>query len=161
MVSTRTRPGSREFETLTRSASTDVTFIQVARTAVLRGDRLTLEDLEPTTIWLAHDPGHHVGHMATGTFLDLWWHHDSGLATGALRGVLGRADPDAQLLGDAVLRLRDPRISGSGLQYDAVLQNGSFAGSSGACVLFLGPGDVTLEPAHVLQLPGPRDRRLQ
>lgn len=143
MVSTRTRPGSKEFDSLTRSARSAVTFVQVARAAVFQGDKLTLEDLEPTTIWLAHDLGRRVGHMATGTFLDLWWHYDSGLAHTSLRGVLGRADPDAQLLGDAVLRLRDPRISGSGLQYDAVLQNGSLAATTGACVLFLGPGDVT------------------
>lgn len=151
MVSTRTRPGSKEFESLTRSARTTVTFVQIARAAVFEGGRLTLEDLEPTTIWLTHAPGRRVGHMATGTFLDVWWHYDSGLALGSLKGVLGRADPDAQLLGDAVLRLRDPRISGSGLQYDAALINGSVAATVGACVLFLGPGDVT--PAQPPEAP--------
>lgn len=179
MVSSRTRPGSREFLSLMSSARTAVTFVQVARAAVFVGGRLTLEDLEPTTIWLDHDRGERVGHMATGTFLDLWWHPESGLATAALRGVLGRADPDAQLLGDAVLRLRAPRISGSGLQYDAELLNGAMAGTAGACVLFLGPGDVdhgrgrgpdvgptpshraTLAPARFLQLPGPGDRCAQ
>lgn len=142
MVSTRTRPGSPDFLALTRSARDTVTFVQVARAAVLAGRRLTLEDLEPTTIWLAHDQAGRVGHMATGTFLDLWWHPDSGLASGALRAVLGRADPDAQLLGDPVLRLRAPRISGSGLQYDVEVLSGALAGRAGACVLFLGPGDA-------------------
>jgi hypothetical protein len=140
--STRTRPGGREFESLTRAARAAVTFIQVARGAAFADGQLALEDLEPTTIWLAQDPPHRMGHMATGTFLDLWWHDDSGLAAAGLRGVLGRADPDAQLLGDAVLRLRDPRISGSGLRYGAVLLNGSLPRSAGACVLFLGPGDA-------------------
>ena len=142
MVSTRTRPGSPDFVSLTRSAATAVTFVQVARAAVLAGNTLTLEDLEPTTVWLAHDLGERVGHMATGTFLDLWWHPESGLASGGLRGVLGRANPDAQLLGDPVLRLRAPRISGSGLQYAVEVLNGALAGRTGACVLFLGPGDV-------------------
>lgn len=142
MVSTRTRPGSAGFLALTRSARDTVTFVQVARSAVLAGRTLTLEDLEPTTVWLAHDQADRVGHMATGTFLDLWWHPESGLVSGALRAVLGRADPDAQLLGDAVLRLRAPRISGAGLQYDVEILNGALAGRAGACVLFLGPGDV-------------------
>jgi hypothetical protein len=152
MVSTRVRPGSADFLALTRSARNSVTFVQVARAAVLTGNQLTLEDLEPTTVWLAQDQGVRVGHMATGTFLDVWWHPESGLAPGALRAVLGRADPDVQLLGDVVLRLRAPRISGSGLRYDAEVLNGSLAGSVGACVLFLGPGDadrgVTLDPKH-------------
>lgn len=141
MVSTRTRPGSPDFQALTRWARDTVTFVQVARAAVLAGKTLTLEDLEPTTVWLAHDLADRVGHMATGTFLDVWWHPQSGLASSALRAVLGRADPDAQLLGDAVLRLRAPRISGSGLQYDVEVLNGALAGRAGACVLFLGPGD--------------------
>lgn len=142
MVSTRTRPGSPDFLALTRSARDTVTFVQVARAAVLAGKTLTLEDLEPTTVWLAHDQADRVGHMATGTFLDVWWHPESGLASGALRAVLGRADPDAQLLGDPVLRVRSPRISGSGLQYDVEVLNGALAGRAGACVLFLGPGDM-------------------
>lgn len=143
MATTRIRPGSREFEALTRAARTAITFAQVARGAAFQNDRLTLEDLEPTTIWLTHDPARRVGHMATGTFLDLWFHPESGLAAAGLRGVLGRADADAQLLGDTVLRVFRPRISGSGLQYDAVLCSGSLPGTVGSCVLFLGPGDIT------------------
>ena len=54
----------------------------------------------------------------------------------------GGADANAQLLGDAVLQLRAPRLSGSGLQYDAVLLSGSIPATAGACVLFLGPGDA-------------------
>lgn len=148
MVSTRTRPGSREFLRLVGSARTAVTFVQVARAVAFGGGRLTLTDLEPTTVWMAHDDGGRVGHMATGTFLDLWWDPGSGLPGVALRGVLGRADPDAQLFGDAVLRVRSPHISGSGLQYDAELLNGAMAGTAGACVLFLGPGDVEQGSTH-------------
>lgn len=151
MVTTRTRPGSREFLGLVSCARTAVTFVQVARAAVFLGGQLTLEDLEPTTVWLAHDQGERVGHMATGTFLDLWGHPESGLSGAALRGVLGRADPDAQLFGDAVLRMSSPRISGSGLQYDAELLNGAIAGTAGACVLFLGPGDVDQVPTSADQ----------
>ena len=142
MVSSRTRPGSRDFKTLVRSAATAATFIQVARAAVLDRNWLTLEDLEPTTVWLTHGDEERVGHMATGTFLELWWHPESTLSSSGLRAVLGRADPDAQLLGDPVLRLRAPRISGSGLRYDVEVLSGAMARRAGACVLFLGPGDV-------------------
>lgn len=158
MVSTRIRTGSPDFLALTRSARNAVTFVQIARAAVLSGNQLTLEDLEPTTVWLANGQRERVGHMATGTFLDLWWHPESGLAASALRAVLGRADPDAQLLGDPVLRLRAPRISGSGVQYDVEVLNGSLAGRAGACVLFLGPGDAVrvsapTDPTSVLAPP--------
>jgi hypothetical protein len=144
MISTRTRPGSAEFMALVRSARESVTFVQVGRAALLVGKTLTIEDLEPTTVWLARDHTDRVGHMSTGTFLDVWCHPESGLTSNALRAILGRANPHAQLLGDPVLRLRAPRISGSGLRYDVEVLNGALAGRSGACVLFLGPGDAHL-----------------
>jgi hypothetical protein len=148
MVSTRIRTGSPDFLALARSARNAVTFVQIARAAAMSKNQLTLEDLEPTTVWMADGQRERVGHMATGTFLDLWWCPESGLAASALRAALGRADPDAQLLGDPLLRLRAPRISGSGLRYDVEVLNGSWAGRAAACVLFLGPGD-----AH--RVPGP------
>lgn len=141
MVSSRTQPGSRELAALTASARSDARFVQVAGAAVVSGHRLALEDLAPTTVWLLNGAPTTLGHMATGTFLDLWWDPASGLATSALHAVLGRADADTQLLGDTVLRVWAPRIVGSGIQYDMEVLNGALARRTGACVLFLGPGD--------------------
>lgn len=140
MVSSRTRPGSRELKVLARAALTDVTFVQVAGGALADGHRLALRDLAPTTVWLLHGALERVGHMATGTFLDLWWDEESRLSWSALGAVFGQADPQAQLLGDPLLTVRSPVISGSGIQYQVEVLNGTLPRQSGSCVLFVGPG---------------------
>jgi hypothetical protein len=137
----RTQPGSEELAELTRRARTAVTFVQLAGGARADAHGLTLTDLSPSTIWILHDTPQRVGHLATGTFLDLWWDSRSGLSSSWLRGVLGQADPDAQLLGAPVLRVASPRISGSGVHYEIELLAGVLPRDIGACILFLGPGD--------------------
>lgn len=139
-MSTQTRPGSRELTALARAALTDVTFIQVAREARVDGHRLTLLDLAPTTIWLLARPTERVGHMATGTFLDLWWDPASRLGSAALMADLGQADPEASTVDPCIFRVSAPRISGSGLRFDLEVLSGALPPHSGACVLFVGPG---------------------
>ena len=139
-MGSRTRPGSHEMQVLVDAALTDLLFIQVAASAVAAPHRLTLRDLAPTTIWLLQGATRRVGHLSTGTFLDLWWDPSSGLGGSVLPAVFGRADPDAQRLPDPRLLLGSPRISGSGIQYDVEGVIGTLPSHSGACVLFLGHG---------------------
>jgi hypothetical protein len=54
-----------------------------------------------------------------------------------VRGTLTLLDPDAQLAGDAVVTLSDPRVTAPGLTYDAEVLHGLVPAESGACVLFL------------------------
>jgi hypothetical protein len=134
-----------------------VTFIQLAGGATAGANGLTLADLAPSTIWVLHGTPERVGHLATGTFLDLWWEPESGLSSAGLRAALGAADPDAQLLGAPVLRVASPRISGSGIRYEIEVLAGVLARDIGACVLFLGPGD---RPHVHSRDHGPRDSPL-
>jgi len=125
---------------LVDAAPTHLALIQVAGSAAADVHRLTLRDLSPTTIWLLQGAPRRIGHMSTGTFLDLWSDPGSRLGGSALPAHIGLADPEVQRLPDPSLLLRSPRISGSGIQYDIELLSGSLPGHTGACVLFLGPG---------------------
>jgi hypothetical protein len=49
-----------------------------------------------------------------------------------VRGTLSLLDPDARLAGDAVLTLRNPRVTASGLTYDARTPTGLVPQLSGA-----------------------------
>jgi len=147
MPSTRTQPGSQELAELVRHARTAVTFVQVAGGARADAHGLTLSDLSPSTIWILHDTPHRVGHLATGTFLDLWWDAGSGLSSSWLRAVLGQADPDAQVLGSPVLWVSSPQISGSGLTYESDRLGDALPRDVGSCMLFLGPGSRPREDA--------------
>lgn len=148
-MGSRTRPGSQQLQVLVDAALTDLVLIQVAAASTSDAHRLTLADLAPTTIWMLQGPVRRIGHLSTGTFLDLWWDPRSGLSDSSLPAVLGRAAPEGQGLPDPSFVLRAPRISGSGIQYDIEWQAGSAPGHTGACVLFLGPGRPTGGPSDL------------
>jgi hypothetical protein len=139
-MGSRTRPGSQQLQVLVDAALTDLVLIQVAAASSADAHRLILRDLAPTTIWMLQGPVERIGHLSTGTFLDLWWDVGSGLSDSSLPAVLGRADAEGQCLPDPRFLLRSPRIRGSGIQYDIEWVSGSAPGHTGACVLFLGPG---------------------
>ena len=146
-MGSRTRPGSQQLQVLVDAALTDLVLIQVAAASTSDAHRLTLRDLAPTTIWMLQGPVRRIGHLSTGTFLDLWWDPRSGLSDSPLPAVLGRADREGQRFPDPSFLLRSPRISGSGIQYDIDRLSGPGPGRTGACVLFLGPGRPSGPPA--------------
>lgn len=113
------------------------TFVQMARGLHLRHGALRLDDLAPSTIWILHPSSELVGQFSTGEFLDLWCVLYDAPRNRAPRARLTLLDPDAQLLGDPVLLVSSPRISGSGLTYDVKVLSGVIPEDSGSCVLFI------------------------
>lgn len=115
-------------------------FAHVARSLLFDGRALTLVDLAPSTIWASSTPRSALGYLPTGSFLDLWDQRAQRLARPGscrVRGTLSLLDADAHLAGDAVLTLGNPRVTATGLTYDAIIQQGLVPERSGACVLFL------------------------
>lgn len=115
-------------------------YAQLARGLLFDGRSLTLVDLAPSTIWSSPTPSSGLGYLPTGAFLDLWAQRARRLARPSscrVRGTLSLLDPDAQLTGNAVLTLGNPRVTAPGLTYDAEVLHGLVPAESGACVLFL------------------------
>jgi len=115
-------------------------YAQMARGLLFDGRSLTLVDLAPSTIWSSATPAGGLGYLPTGAYLDRWAQRAPRLAlpsSSRVRGTLTLLDPDAQLAGDAVLTLGNPRVTALGLTYDAELLQGLVPAESGACVLFL------------------------
>jgi hypothetical protein len=113
-------------------------FVHIAPNLQFDGRRLTLVDVAPSTIWRSGADAE-LGYLPTGAFLDRWAERDRvlGPGSGCMRGSLSLLDPDASVVGSAVLELSRPRMSASGLTYDAQVVDGMVPGASGACVLFL------------------------
>lgn len=113
-------------------------YAQVARGMRFVGGALTLVDLSPSTIWMSPVPAR-LGYLSTGAFLDRW--ADARLegspGTRRVAGSLALLDADSVLAGDAGLVLSRPRVTPSGLTYDAEVTEGLVPRGSGACVLFL------------------------
>lgn len=115
-------------------------YAHTARGLLFDGRALTLVDLAPSTIWSSATPSSGLGYLPTGAYLDLWARRARRLSRPGscrVRGTLALLDPDAQLAGDAVLTLGNPRITAPGLTYDAEVLHGLVPAESGACVLFL------------------------
>jgi hypothetical protein len=115
-------------------------YAQTARGLLFDGRSLTLVDLAPSTIWSSATSPSGLGYLPTGAYLDLWVQRARRLArpgSSRVRGTLSLLDPDAQLAGDAVLTLDNPRVTAPGLTYDAEVLHGLVPAESGACVLFL------------------------
>jgi hypothetical protein len=115
-------------------------YAHTARGLLFDGRSLTLVDLAPSTIWSSATPSSGLGYLPTGAYLDLWAHRAHRMARPVscrVRGTLALLDADAQLAGDAVLTLSNPRMTVPGLTYDAEVLHGLVPAESGACVLFL------------------------
>lgn len=112
-------------------------FAHAARSVLFDGRSLTLVDLAPSTFWLTATPVATLTYLPTGAFLDLCAERGGAGGEHRVRGTLSLLNPDAQLVGQAVLSLRNPHVTASGLAYDADVLEGLVPAESGACVLFL------------------------
>jgi hypothetical protein len=84
-------------------------------------------------------PTPEVGHVCTGAVLDRWADAttDSRARSWQVPGTLGLLDAEAQVGGDAVFLVSNPRMTADGLAYDAEVVQGAVPKESGACVLYL------------------------
>jgi len=136
-------------------------YVQMARGLLFDGRSLTLVDLAPSTLWSSPKPTGGLDYLPTGAYLDLWARRARRLARPGsyrVRGTLSLLDPDAQLTGDAVLTLGNPRVTAPGLTYDAEVLHGLVPAESGACVLFL-EWDETPTSSHDAEHEVPHQQR--
>jgi hypothetical protein len=136
-------------------------YAHLARGLLFDGRSLTLVDLAPSTIWSSATPSSGLGYLPTGDFLDLWAQRAHRLARPGscrVRGTLSLLDADAQVTGDAVLTLGNPRVTVPGLTYDAEVLHGLVPAESGACVLFL-EWDTAPTPANDAEPDVPHQQR--
>lgn len=114
-------------------------YVQVARSMRFDGVSLTLEDLAPSTVYVACPPAAALGHLPTGMFLDEWYGGTSGFAMRAVPAVLSLLDAGRPRAADIHLTLSLPRIREAGLEYRADVLDSEVPPTSGACVLFIRP----------------------
>jgi hypothetical protein len=113
--------------------------VHLARGVRFDGRALTLVDLAPATIRVKVTSATEIGHVCTGTVLDRWTHASmaSRGRTWRVPGTLALLDSEAQVAGDAVVVVSNPRVTADGLAYDADVVGGAVPSQSGACVLSL------------------------
>jgi hypothetical protein len=119
-------------------------FVQNAQGVSLDNTKLTLKGISPSTIFSSDRPQRMAGHMSTKEFISLWsTGKDSFLADppNANLSVFGESK-----VGDVVVELRNPKLTGQDFSYDVRVLDGKMPPQSGACSLFIDVIGMPLTP---------------
>ena len=134
-------------------------FVQNAKDVVMKGDRLTLVGVNPTTIFFSDRPKRIAGHMSTEDFV-LDWQEGTGKESfhakppNAAMSVFG----DEEIV-DVVLELKNPRLAGGALVYDINVLEVEQPIPSGPVSLFIDPIGRPLSPTSAAGVHRRRRRR--
>jgi len=114
----------------------ELLFVQQAHRATLAGGVLTLGEVNPATIFFSDRPQRIVGHVPVGRFVADWGRGGAESFAAdppnALLAFFGKSD-----VREVVLELRNPRLRGHDLSYDATVLRGPATASGGPATLFL------------------------
>jgi hypothetical protein len=129
------------------SEDIDAMFVQTAEGARAGDGTLTLLHLSASTLYFSDRPQRVVGHVTPRHFVDLWSEGENSFAEDPPNAVV--AFVDRQEMVDAVVVLRDPRLTGSRLTYSIEILDGDLPPKAGPCTLFIDPASRPLPPRSV------------
>jgi hypothetical protein len=123
----------------------ELLFVQQAHRVTLADGVLTLDEVNPATVFFSDRPQRIVGHVPVGTFVADW-------GRGGAESFA--ADPPNALLAffgpgnvrEVVVELRNPRLRGHDLVYDATVLQGPARASGGPATLFLDASTIPWGP---------------
>ncbi|MGZ4186571.1 MAG: hypothetical protein ACXVUE_20320 [Solirubrobacteraceae bacterium] len=124
-------------------------FVQTAQNIECDGATLTLRGITPSTLYFSDRPQRVVGHMKTSEFVDLWDAGDNSFASDPPNAVLSFLEPGADVPEDAVIVIREPRLTEGELAYTIEVLEGSVPAQTGPVTLFIDPFGRPLSPVSV------------
>jgi len=124
-------------------------FVQVASQAASVDGKLTLSGVNPATLYFSDRPQRVVGHISMSQFVTEWAEGDNSFADDPPNAVLSFMPPDGQEPDEAVVVLRDPRLSDGSITYDIDVLDGTVPANGGPCTLFIDPLGRPLSPVSI------------
>jgi hypothetical protein len=124
-------------------------FVQTARGIHSADGALTLRGITPATLYFSDRPQRVVGHMSTADFVDLWDAGDNSFATDPPNAVLAFLEPGADAPTDAVIVIKEPRLTNGDLSYSIDVLEGEVPAHTGPVTLFIDPFGRPLSPISV------------
>lgn len=134
-------------------------FVQTPPRAGSDGERLTLEDVTPATLFFSDRPERVVGHLSTSDFVGLWGEGENSFAEDPPNAVLAYLEPGDDAPEDAVVVLRDPKAVDGSVSYAIEVLEGSVPSTTGAVSLLIDPLGRPLSPGSVAGVHRRRRRR--
>ena len=131
-------------------ADIEALFVQNAAAVASDGATLSLKGIGASTIYFSDRPKREVGHMTSARFVEYWGEGENSFKSDPPNAVLSYTDghPGAPSE-DAVITIRDPRLTGDTLTYSFTLLDGTVPASTGPVVLFIDPMGRPLSPVSV------------
>jgi hypothetical protein len=106
-----------------------------AHGARLAGSSLTLDGVAPSAVLFASRPTRSAGHLPTGELVDLW--STGSFAKDPPNATVSAFAKDGSRVADAVVVLRNPRLSGEQLTFDVAVLEGSLGNADGPASIFI------------------------
>ena len=137
-------------ETLIEQLETEESmFVQTAQGIDSAGGTLTLRGITPSTLYFSDRPQRIVGHMTTADFVELWGAGENSFETDPPNAVLAFLEPGAEAPDDAVIVIREPRLTDGELSYSIEVLEGAVPAHTGPVTLFIDPFGRPLSPVSV------------
>jgi len=124
-------------------------FVQTALGTSSKEGRLTLTGVTPSTLYFSDRPQRVVGHMTTADFVELWGVGDNSFEADPPNAVLAFLESGDDAPVDAVVVIKDPRLSDGELSYAIDVLEGDVPADSGPVTLFIDPIGRPLSPVSV------------
>jgi hypothetical protein len=137
-------------DTLSEQLETEeAMFVQTAQSIDSTDGALTLRGITPSTLYFSDRPQRVVGHMSTADFVDLWGAGDNSFETDPPNAVLAFLEPGADAPTDAVIVIKEPRLTNGDLSYTIDVLEGAVPVNTGPVTLFIDPFGRPLSPVSV------------
>ena len=137
-------------ETLIEQLETEESmFVQTAQGIESAGGTLTLRGITPSTLYFSDRPQRIVGHMTTADFVELWGAGENSFETDPPNAVLAFLEPGDQAPEDAVIVIKEPRLTDGELSYSIEVLEGAVPANTGPVTLFIDPFGRPLSPVSV------------
>jgi hypothetical protein len=136
-------------------------FVQTAQGIERIDGTLTLQGVTPSTLYFSDRPERVVGHMTTADFVDLWAVGDNSFEADPPNAVLSFLEPGGEVPDDAVIVIREPRLSDGELSYSIEVLEGTVPAHTGPVTLFIDPFGRPLSPVSVCGVRRRQRRRMR
>jgi hypothetical protein len=125
--------------------SPEVLFVQTAKQVAFKDGILTLEGVSPVTAFFSDRPNRIVGQVRNDLFLNQWTEGKNSFKSDPPNAFLTVFNDKTQPTGATVV-LRNPRVAGNNLLYDAQILSGSPPAAGIESTLFIDGGGAPCDP---------------
>ena len=105
--------------------------------AILQGNKLTLNDVSPSSIVFADRPVRAAGHVLTSEFIKQWDVGNNSFAKDPPNATISVMSSDGTSVNDAVVVLKSPKLEGGQLTFEVSVLEGDLANATGPASLFI------------------------